>query len=325
MLLLGNIPWTMATPNVDLNDLDNHEIPQKRAEHKALTIIGGFFKLAKNSKFQWSQFLRVSPMIYKAPNLVVSAFQTSPDNHVYLSVYDKVKLYPVAVFHVIHPVVVNRPKRPKSIQWKEDTQMVPLSGNPSEKIDGATSEDFKQIYQELIPNFKKGIRYYARGHLAPCGDFSTIEEQEVTFFLSNAAPMSQPLNGHKWLAMERVLRLYSDTYQKELFIITLCSGEMLDGSTSQALKLHDRVTVPRWFGKVIIDPYTNECVMVSAENDIQGGDIFLWDDLNHNTIRQMFPEQIGYLELDCNPSGKPNRMIRAVKQLAPSTFELPKN
>ena len=87
---------------------------------------------------------------------------------------------------------------------------------------------------------------------------------------------------------------------------------MLDDSTLQPLKLHGRVTVPRWFGKVIIDPNTKECIMASAKNDIEGGKVYVWFDLSDKEIKQMFPELHEYLVLNCNRRTIRDQMKQAI-------------
>ena len=99
---------------------------------------------------------------------------------------------------------------------------------------------------------------------------------------------------------------------------------MLDYSTvpPKPLKLNDRITVPKRFAKVVIDPYAKESVIVyTGENELKPKELhnlYIEYDLTSKKINQMFPELNEYLDwYDCDPSGIPSQMIEDIQQLPP--------
>ena len=327
MLLLGNIPWTMATPKVDLNDLDNQEIPQKR-------LLQGYKTMSNiliNGK-KLGSFVDLSTIAYQDKNIAVNAYGTSPEKLIYGTLFDKRELISKLVTHLIHPADNLGRLGGNRKCWVKDQTLVDVNGGSLVKQQ-ASIKDYRMEYQQHLPGFMLNTQYYAKGHEAPCADFLTADEQKLTFLFTNAAPMSQSLNNGKWKGFENLLRLYSDALQRELIIITLCSGQMMDDSTfpPQPLKLNNRITVPERFAKVVIDPYLKESAMVyTSKNELQHKDLYdlyVEYDLTSAKIKMMFPE-LNYLDFyDCNPSGKPYQMIEAVKQIAPTQniFSKPKN
>ena len=95
---------------------------------------------------------------------------------------------------------------------------------------------------------------YDRGHLAPATDmkYNTISMSE-SFFMSNMSPQSPSFNRGIWKKIEKQFRDWSYKYG-ELVIIT---GPVLKGENYGSIG-HNKVTIPKWYYKVAIDPSNYE-------------------------------------------------------------------
>ena len=95
---------------------------------------------------------------------------------------------------------------------------------------------------------------YDRGHLAPATDmkYNTISMSE-SFFMSNMSPQSPSFNRGIWKKIEKQFRDWSYKYG-ELVIIT---GPVLKDENYGSIG-HNKVTIPKWYYKVAIDPSNYE-------------------------------------------------------------------
>ncbi|KAI5736175.1 hypothetical protein M8J76_000655 [Diaphorina citri] len=82
----------------------------------------------------------------------------------------------------------------------------------------------KSLADKYIVNNGKSLAYFARGHLAPKGDFVYAGEQLATFRLVNVAPQWQYFNGGQWEKIESTLRRYVIQHRVKASILTLTLG-----------------------------------------------------------------------------------------------------
>jgi endonuclease G len=89
---------------------------------------------------------------------------------------------------------------------------------------------------------------YDRGHLAPAEDMAWSKTtMDESFYYSNMSPQVPAFNRGVWRRLEELVRFWSTTYDS-IYIVTgpvLTSGLPVIG--------HDRVSVPRYFYKVILE------------------------------------------------------------------------
>ncbi|ODM94704.1 Nuclease EXOG, mitochondrial [Orchesella cincta] len=67
---------------------------------------------------------------------------------------------------------------------------------------------------------KKRSFYFARGHLAPDGDFVHVYEQNATYFYINVSPQWQSINNGNWKALEFAVRTYAKDRNAKLEVWT---------------------------------------------------------------------------------------------------------
>ncbi|PID88201.1 MAG: DNA/RNA endonuclease [Bacteroidia bacterium] len=99
-----------------------------------------------------------------------------------------------------------------------------------------------------LSDYKPTEKIYARGHLAPAGDFRWSKEaMSESFLMSNMSPMRHRFNGGKWLYLEKEVRHWAEIYG-DVYVAT---GPVLeDGLESIG---NNKVSVPKKFFKVIMD------------------------------------------------------------------------
>ena len=91
---------------------------------------------------------------------------------------------------------------------------------------------------------------FDRGHLAPAADMKyTSTSMSESFFMSNMSPQTPSFNRQIWRKIESQFRNWGHEYGK----IIVVTGPVLNGDYLGAIG-SSRVTVPRYYYKVAIDP-----------------------------------------------------------------------
>jgi len=94
---------------------------------------------------------------------------------------------------------------------------------------------------------------YDRGHLAPAADMAWSKKaMSESFFLTNMSPQVPALNRGMWRILEGQIRKWV-LKEKELYIIT---GPIIRPNYKTIGP--NRVTVPQWYYKIIVDYYQSE-------------------------------------------------------------------
>lgn len=127
----------------------------------------------------------------------------------------------------------------------------------------SSEQDFRV---DEIPKQYRSTNYdytssaYDRGHMAPRAsiDFNCDSEVESVLY-SNASPQVPGLNRYGWKTLEEYVRKQIKS-RGELFVI---AGAIFHSD----LKIHDRVTVPSHFYKVIYDPARKESIAYLFPNN----------------------------------------------------------
>ena len=95
---------------------------------------------------------------------------------------------------------------------------------------------------------------YDRGHLAPAADMKyNSNSMSESFYLTNISPQLPKFNQGVWRKIEKKFRDWSYKYG-ELLIVT---GPVLNGENIGSIG-SNKVTIPKWFYKVAIDPNNYE-------------------------------------------------------------------
>jgi endonuclease G len=103
---------------------------------------------------------------------------------------------------------------------------------------------------------------YDRGHLAPAGDMQwSATAMTECFFYSNMSPQAPGFNRGKWETLESQVRLWAAEYGK-LYIVT--GGILHEGLPTIG---HDKVAVPEYFYKVILDYDHNKAIGFLMKNE----------------------------------------------------------
>ncbi|EFX85987.1 hypothetical protein DAPPUDRAFT_313567 [Daphnia pulex] len=133
--------------------------------------------------------------------------------------------------------------------------------------------------------------YFARGHLAPDGDFIDAGSQDATYYYINAAPQWQSFNNGNWKALEAGTRdlaisrvidvvVYTGTFET----LTLADVKGVqkpiylakDGNNNNVLP------APKYYWKVVHDPASNKATAFIGINNphltsVSGADVFCTD------------------------------------------------
>lgn len=148
------------------------------------------------------------------------------------------------VSHIITSDIVNG-KYKRSNDFRED---------PLVKTGSAAEKDY--FLKTLKEGSKDEYDYdgfgYDRGHLAPSADFkwSKVALSE-SYFYSNMSPQLARFNREKWVDLESLLRGYiHDNPKNQLYVVT---GPLLNDSLPVIEKSLNKVSIPQYFFKVILD------------------------------------------------------------------------
>lgn len=122
---------------------------------------------------------------------------------------------------------------------------------------------------------------YDRGHLAPAADMKyNSNSMSESFYMSNISPQTLGFNRGVWKKIEAQLRNWSYEYG-ELIIVT---GPVLNGDYIETIG-YNKVTVPKWYYKVAIDP-----------DDYERNIAFLIENKSSSEELHSFLVSIDYLE-----------------------------
>ncbi|ODM90863.1 Nuclease [Orchesella cincta] len=118
--------------------------------------------------------------------------------------------------------------------------------------------------------------YFARGHLAPDGDFVHIYEQNATYYYINVAPQWQAINNGNWKALESALRTYAKskntnlevwTGGKDVLKLDDVNGNQVEIYLARDSKGKLSLPAPELSWKVLRDPSRNASVAVFMINN----------------------------------------------------------
>ena len=139
--------------------------------------------------------------------------------------------------------------------------------------------------------------FFARGHLAPDGDFIDAGSQDATYYYINAAPQWQSFNNGNWKSLEfgvrdlaisraRDMVIYTGTYD----ILTLADVNGVQKPIYVAKDTNNNYVIPapKYYWKVVHDPITNTATAVIGINNphlttVTGADVFCADVCNQIT------------------------------------------
>jgi endonuclease G len=102
---------------------------------------------------------------------------------------------------------------------------------------------------------------FARGHMAPAGNMTTVEAMAQSFSLANMVPQAPRNNSGAWSGIERATRKYVMRAQGDVFVLT--------GPVFEAPAEHigpGRVAVPRYLFKLVYDAATRRAWAHWIEN-----------------------------------------------------------
>jgi endonuclease G len=99
-----------------------------------------------------------------------------------------------------------------------------------------------------LSDYEPTQNIYARGHLAPAGDFEWSQTaMSESFLMSNMSPMLHDFNEGKWMYLEMEVRHWADIYDG-VYVVT--GGILKQGLPTIG---NNQVSVPEKFYKVILD------------------------------------------------------------------------
>lgn len=106
---------------------------------------------------------------------------------------------------------------------------------------------------------------YDRGHLAPSADFRWSKKAlSESYFYSNMSPQLAKFNREKWADLEGLLRGYVYEHPKtQLYVVT---GPLLNDSLSVLERGVNKVSIPGYFFKVLLDLTNNKAIAFIMPN-----------------------------------------------------------
>lgn len=134
--------------------------------------------------------------------------------------------------------------------------------------------------------------FFARGHLAPDADFIDAASQDATYYYINAAPQWHSFNNGNWKSLEMSTRNLASGRKLDLVTYTGTFGTTTLADVNgvhQPIFLakdannNNMVPVPKYFWKVVHDPFSNTSTAVVGINNphlgvVTGADV-LCDDV----------------------------------------------
>ncbi len=122
------------------------------------------------------------------------------------------------------------------------------------RLDPKTALNSGQLFDYNNPNYEKG-------HLAPAGDMkiSSLAMSE-SFYMSNISPQSPSFNRGIWKSLENRVRVWAN--RGEIHIVT---GSIFTNTLEEVS--FKEIDVPKYFYKVIFDPFKNEMIAFVLPNE----------------------------------------------------------
>ena len=147
--------------------------------------------------------------------------------------------------------------------------------------------------------------YFARGHLAPDGDFIDSGSQDATYYYINCAPQWQSFNNGNWKSLEfgvrdlAIARGYNlITYTGTYDILTLADANGVQKPIYLAKDANNNniLPAPKYYWKVIHDPITNMATAVIGINNphlatVTAADVFCTDVCDQIITWQTWPNR----------------------------------
>ncbi len=146
------------------------------------------------------------------------------------------------------------------------------------------SASLARLYLDTSKSF-----YFARGHLAPDGDFIDAASQDATYYYINCVPQWQSFNNGNWKELEMAVRNLAARRKADYTIYTGTYGILtlpdVKGQQKPINLADYRIPVPKYFWKVIHDPTAKKATAVIGINNphlakIKDEDVFCPDICN---------------------------------------------
>jgi endonuclease G len=102
---------------------------------------------------------------------------------------------------------------------------------------------------------------FARGHMAPAGNMTTVGAMAQSFSLANMVPQAPRNNSGAWSGIERATRKYVMRAQGDVFVLT---GPVFEAPAERIGP--GQVAVPRYLFKLVYDPATRRAWAHWIEN-----------------------------------------------------------
>lgn len=139
--------------------------------------------------------------------------------------------------------------------------------------------------------------FFARGHLAPDGDFIDAGSQDATYYYINAAPQWQSFNNGNWkslefgvrnLAIDRNVNLKTFTGTYDILTLADVNGVQKPIYLAKDANSNNVLPAPKYYWKVVHDPVSNTATAIIGINNphlatVTGADVFCNDVCNQLT------------------------------------------
>ncbi|MDX2189969.1 MAG: DNA/RNA non-specific endonuclease [Bacteroidota bacterium] len=131
------------------------------------------------------------------------------------------------------------------------------------------SADEADYFSKKMKSDSSGYEYdgygYDRGHLAPSADFKWSRKAlSESYFYSNISPQVAQLNRGKWAELEDMIRGY--VYIKKTTQLYVVTGPVLDDNLPKIPRAINKVSIPEWYYKVVIDTVNKQGIGFMMKN-----------------------------------------------------------
>lgn len=171
-------------------------------------------------------------------------------NHLAMSlVYSEQHEQAKWVAHIILPDIING-KEGRTNDFREDSLIKTGSATEKDYFLKEKKEDGTYVYDGFG---------YDRGHLAPSADFKWSKKAlSESYFYSNMSPQLGDFNRGKWGDLEDIFRGYIVMNQNtQLYVV---SGPLLNDSLPAIERGVNKVSIPNYYFKVIVDLTNNKAI-----------------------------------------------------------------
>ncbi len=135
-------------------------------------------------------------------------------------------------------------------------------------IETGSAEEADYFIKQMQPDstYKYDGFGYDRGHLAPSADFRWSKKAlSESYYYSNMSPQVAELNRETWANLEDILRAYVINYNTELYVVT---GGVLNDSLVKIARGKNKVSIPKYFYKVILDMKNGRAIAFLMPNQV---------------------------------------------------------